>query len=197
MWFRVALSSLSCPGLPWTHSDPLVSDSQGLGLHGMCHIFMSLISAEIYLGMQSFLYKETQRKNTKFLQEETPVWQLNLVQDRPSMPCQVSFSSFLGRNESWWQRSWLTVRLCPMGVREIYELKEPCMLWIRQGVGAKQRHSSGVHRQLLVKRSRDQKIKKSPENLGKVIVHLWTIWRSKEQSYLEVVVNLLHIKITK
>jgi len=45
-----------------------------------------------------------------------------------SMPCQVLFSSFSGRNESWWQSCWLAVKHRPAGVREIYELKEPCML---------------------------------------------------------------------
>lgn len=83
------------------------------------------------------------------------------------MLCQVLFSSFSGRNDSWWQSCWLAVKHHPTGIREIYELKEPCLSWTRLRVRAKQRLSCTIHRFLLVKRAGDREIRKLPVHLGR------------------------------
>lgn len=84
-----------------------------------------------------------------------------------SMLCQVLFSSFSGRTDFWWQSCWLAVKHHPTGIREIYELKEPCLSWTRLRVRAKQRLSCRIRRFLLVERSGDREIKKLPVHLGR------------------------------
>ena len=76
-------------------------------------------------------------------------------------------SSFSGRTDFWRQSCWLAVKYPLTGIREIYELKEPCLSWTRLRVRAKQRLSCRIRRFLLVKRSGDREIKKVPVHLGR------------------------------